>query len=292
MPTCSPRICGPGAGGNEIAEEGLQPPAPLFGPRDVDPVSRPVRVEFDRGTLLLRGPGERALEHLPGVRWDPRVGCHRAPARFHAELCQALGARADERALAPQRPGRLSAPSLRPYQVAALDAWTLAGRRGVVVLPTGAGKTRVAVAAIAAAGCSAICLVPTRVLLAQWRVTLGRELGAMVGVLGDGERDLRAVTVATFESAWRHMASIGNRFEMLVADEAHHFGSGVRNEALEMCTAALRLGLTATPPAGEGRRRARGPRRSGRLPARDRGPDGHVPGRARPGRAPAGDDAG
>ncbi len=46
------------------------------------------------------------------------------------------------------------------------------------------------------------------------------------------------------------MAAIGNRFGLLVVDEVHHFGNGLRDEALEMCTAPLRLGLTATPPDG------------------------------------------
>jgi len=36
----------------------------------------------------------------------------------------------------------------------------------------------------------------------------------------------------------------------LVVDEAHHFGSGARDEALEMCAARRRLGLSATPPEG------------------------------------------
>src|SRR5262249_52990535 len=31
-------------------------------------------------------------------------------------------------------------------------------------------------------------------------------------------------------------------------DEVHHFGVGMRDEALEMTTAGARLGLTATPP--------------------------------------------
>jgi superfamily II DNA or RNA helicase len=35
---------------------------------------------------------------------------------------------------------------------------------------------------------------------------------------------------------------------LLVVDEVHHFGSAVRDEALEMCIAEQRLGLTATPP--------------------------------------------
>jgi superfamily II DNA or RNA helicase len=44
------------------------------------------------------------------------------------------------------------------------------------------------------------------------------------------------------------MHRIGNRFELLVVDEAHHFGGGLKDEALEMATAPSRLGLTATPP--------------------------------------------
>jgi superfamily II DNA or RNA helicase len=59
---------------------------------------------------------------------------------------------------------------------------------------------------------------------------------------------VEAVTVATFESAYRLMPSLGNRFDLLIVDEAHHFGVGVRDEALEMCLAPHRLGLTATPP--------------------------------------------
>jgi superfamily II DNA or RNA helicase len=45
------------------------------------------------------------------------------------------------------------------------------------------------------------------------------------------------------------MAAIGDRFGMLVVDEAHHFGTGAFDEALDMSIAPVRLGLTATPPA-------------------------------------------
>jgi superfamily II DNA or RNA helicase len=46
------------------------------------------------------------------------------------------------------------------------------------------------------------------------------------------------------------MPVIGKNFELMVVDEVHHFGVGVRDEALEMSIAGERLGLTATPPAG------------------------------------------
>lgn len=210
-----------------------------------------MRLLFDRGTVLLLDLAS-GLDPttLPGVLWDPRVEAFRAAAHRRPELERELlrlGVQLDaETPLAPVE-GWLPI-ELRPYQEAALDAWARAGRRGVVVLPTGAGKTRVAIAAIARAAVPALVLVPTRVLLSQWHAELGRlRAGARpIGMLGDGVRDLHDVTVATFESAWRHMPWLGERFGLLVVDEAHHFGRGQRDEALEMCTASQRLGLTAT----------------------------------------------
>ena len=145
----------------------------------------------------------------------------------------------------------LAPVELRPYQEAALAAWDFAGRRGTAVLPTGSGKTRLAIAAMAPMGVPALCLVPTRVLLDQWARAIQETLAVVPGRLGDGERRIDTITVATFESAWRHMHRLGNQFGMIVVDEAHHFGGGIRDEALDMCTAPLRLGLTATKPRGQ-----------------------------------------
>ncbi len=214
-----------------------------------------LRIGFDRGTLLLEGPPRHeCLSDLPGVRWDHRVACHRAPATFYTRIIarlHALGVPFDDDVLALHAGCSIaSVPDLRPYQAAAIDAWTLAGRRGIVVLPTGSGKTHVAMSAIAALGASTLCLVPTRILLDQWQRALRRWLGIEIGCYGDGLRVAGPVTVATFESAWRHMHELGNRYELLVVDEAHHFGSGARDEVLEMSTAAYRLGLTATPQQG------------------------------------------
>jgi superfamily II DNA or RNA helicase len=44
------------------------------------------------------------------------------------------------------------------------------------------------------------------------------------------------------------MARLGDRFGLVIVDEVHHFGAGLRDEALEMTIAEARLGLTATPP--------------------------------------------
>ena len=138
-------------------------------------------------------------------------------------------------------------PDLRWYQRDALAAWGAANRRGVIALPTGAGKTMVATAAIAACGVSALCLVPTCVLLEQWVNVLMRYVRE-VGRLGDGERSVASVTVATYASAITWAPRIGDRFGLVVVDEAHHVGAGCPGEVLEMLVAKARLCLTATPP--------------------------------------------
>jgi superfamily II DNA or RNA helicase len=209
------------------------------------------RLTFDRGTLELTGiPAGGGPETLPGVLWDPRTRSFRAPAYRMAEIEGALarfGLETRTAAAFALPGGEFTVPELRPYQRAALDAWELAGRRGTLVLPTGAGKTRVALAAIATQRVATLCLVPTRILLHQWQRELETVYGAGIGCLGDGARRLRPITVATYESAYRFMARIGHRFALLVVDEAHHFGLGQRDELLEMCVAPMRLGLTATP---------------------------------------------
>lgn len=212
-----------------------------------------MRLLFDRGTLVLDDPpASFDPTQLPGVRWDARVQAYRAPARCYPTIRTELVRHDIPFSDGVRQPGRPTGPwsaiELRPYQEAALCAWELGGRRGLVVLPTGSGKTRVAIAAMARTRLPALCLVPTRVLLHQWLRVLRPVYPDAIGCLGDGSRELAPVTVATVESAYRGMERLGSRFDLLVVDEAHHFGTGFRDEALEMAIATARLGLTATPP--------------------------------------------
>jgi len=206
-----------------------------------------VTLQFDRGTLLVAG---KHVDRLPGVLWDPRVAAYRAPAYRYQELAPG----AAELAEGMSRPLQIREPDLRPYQQAALEAWEVTGRRGVVVLPTGSGKTHVALAAMARRGCSTLVLVPTRPLLTQWVRHMEGFTQLPVGVIGDGSRTVELLTVCTFDSAYGQMDHLGAEFGLLVVDEVHQLGTRLRPEALEMCAAPTRLGLTATPPAVSGAR--------------------------------------
>lgn len=212
-----------------------------------------MRVLFDHGTVVLAEAPELDLSLLPGLVWDPRVALYRAPAYRHRELVERLnelGLPLRDEVRAQREPtGPWQSIALRPYQEAAALSWELAGRRGLVCLPTGSGKTHVALAILERLRVPALVLVPTRALLQQWLSALEAVYGGTIGCLGDGRWSLAPLTVATFESGFRHMARIGRDFELLVVDEAHHFGHGTRDETLEMCAAQQRLGLTATPPS-------------------------------------------
>jgi superfamily II DNA or RNA helicase len=204
-----------------------------------------MHTSWDRGTILLHD-----VDTPPaGAVWDPRVDLYRAPAIAWS----ALPSKDDRVRPELPVPTTFPAPDLRPYQGAALGAWEVADRRGTIVLPTGAGKTRTAVAAIARAGVRTLCLAPTRVLLEPWAAALRGAGVPSVGRFGDGDRVEAPITVATFVSARAHAETLGNRFDLLVVDEAHHFGGGALDETLEMYIARWRLGLTATPPADPGR---------------------------------------
>ena len=183
------------------------------------------------------------LEH------DERSGGYRAPAYRYADLREALedrGVAYRDRVLQTEPLELATRYQLREYQQEALDAWHEAGDRGVVELPTGAGKTVVAIAAMAKLGVPTLVVVPTVDLLEQWRRELEAEFGVPIGQFGGGEQHREAITVSTYDSAYLKADDVGDQFEFVVFDEVHHLGGEGYREIARMLAAPARLGLTAT----------------------------------------------
>ncbi len=217
-------------------------------------------LRFHGGTLVVEGA---RTEDLPlGFVYDDRVGHPRGLACLYPQVV--LGARAAGITL--QDDARtwtldldlplLAARTPRPYQQEALDAWQAAGRRGTVVLPTGAGKTFVALLAIAAAARPALVLAPTLDLVGQWHDRLSASFGGDIGMLGGGHHDVQPLTVSTYDSAYLHLARYGDRFGLLVFDEVHHLPAPGYITAAQAALAPFRLGLTATLEREDGREHA------------------------------------
>lgn len=218
------------------------------------------RLSFSAGTLLLERCPRQAVEKVFGPLgwvWDHRAGAWRIDALYYAAVRQRL----DESHLAcddcvPQwrdiRWAQLGLHSLRPEQREAVEAWRRT-RRACVVMPTGTGKTEVALSVIAEGAVSTLVVAPVRDLMYQWHRRILQSLGYDAGVIGDRVFRVRPVSVTTYESAYIHMERLGDRFGLIVFDECHHLPGAVRRDAARMCAAPMRLGLTATLERSDGR---------------------------------------
>lgn len=137
--------------------------------------------------------------------------------------------------------------SLFPFQREAVDNWASHGMRGTVIIPTGGGKTFVGLEAMRRAGTSALVLVVTKELAAQWVERIRKYLGVSPGVLGGGSREVRDVTVAIYNSAVKYIDELVGRFGLVVFDEAHHVPAETFKEVALSLDSPLRLALSATP---------------------------------------------
>ena len=141
----------------------------------------------------------------------------------------------------------------RPYQEDALTAWIAEGSAGVVILPTGAGKTFVAAMAIAETQLWTLAVVPTLDLLQQWRTALSSVLSIGmddIGIFGGGEKDLKPITIITYDSAALYPREL-RRFGLLIFDECHHLPAPTYRLIAESAFTPVRLGLSATPERGD-----------------------------------------
>ena len=211
-----------------------------------------ISLQFDKGTIVLRDVPEQVRPYLPGLRWDDRISNFRAPAYFYREIVLTLrkvgSPYLDQaRTWAPLALALAEPIEPRSFQSEAAETWKKTGRRGVVVLPTGAGKTILAVMLIANTGRPTLIHAPTIDLMHQWHEVLSRFLGMEIGRWGGGYHETQPITVSTYESALRRVESKGDLFGMIVFDECHHLpGEQYRFTALGSM-APFRLGLTATP---------------------------------------------
>lgn len=152
--------------------------------------------------------------------------------------------------------------ALRPYQGEAIEAFyrggTALGGSGTIVLPCGAGKTVVGLAAMAAVGSNTLVLTPNTVALRQWKRELldKTELTEdQVGEYSGDAKEIRPVTLTTYQiltyrkkkdEDFLHfdLFSKGD-WGLIVYDEVHLLPAPVFRATAEI-QARRRLGLTAT----------------------------------------------
>jgi len=204
-----------------------------------------VKLSYSRGTIVLEGDVP-----TPYGQWDPRIKAYRAPAYCYRDIVAYLKRSRisfEDRVLdPPPKPSINGRVELYPYQEEAFKRWLENSGRGVICIATAGGKTFIGLKAIEALEKSTVILVPTLALVDQWVERLKERLGLEAGVVGGGRRDVRWVTVCTYDSAYIHAEELGNRFELLIADEVHHLFAPGYSQAAELYAAPYRMGLTST----------------------------------------------
>jgi superfamily II DNA or RNA helicase len=212
-------------------------------------------LKFESGTLILESADEN--DSVPqAFVWDKRTRQFRSPAFKYREIIKEFirtkTAYKDEAkrydSFTFKQKFHVAA---RPYQTASIEAWRQNERCGVIVLPTGAGKTHAATMAIEMCGRQTLVVVPTIDLMNQWYDLLLSTFDAEIGLIGGGFYEIGAITVTTYASAFRHQERLGNQFGLIIFDECHHLPSEGYKYAAEFALAPFRLGLSATPDRDE-----------------------------------------
>jgi DNA excision repair protein ERCC-3 len=159
--------------------------------------------------------------------------------------------------------------AIRHYQQEAVDRWYMDGKpsggHGVVVLPCGAGKTIVSMAAMATIQQHTLILCNNQTAVNQWvreildKTTLTAD---QVGVYSGAEKRIRPVTVATYQIlTWRRSKDVDyehmhlfrdHNWGLLIYDEVHLLPAPVFGATAEL-QGCRRLGLTATLVREDGR---------------------------------------
>ncbi|HEX6447538.1 MAG TPA: DNA repair helicase XPB [Streptosporangiales bacterium] len=151
---------------------------------------------------------------------------------------------------------------LRGYQQEAADGFWHGGS-GVVVLPCGAGKTLVGIAAMAHAQATTLILVTNTVAAHQWRTELLKRTSLTEEEIGEysGQRkEIRPVTIATYQVMVTRRKGVYTHLELFEArdwglilyDEVHLLPAPIFRMTADL-QARRRLGLTATLVREDGR---------------------------------------
>ncbi|MFH1700765.1 MAG: DEAD/DEAH box helicase family protein, partial [Candidatus Zixiibacteriota bacterium] len=134
----------------------------------------------------------------------------------------------------------------------------LENENGVLVAPTGFGKTVIAAWLIAQRKVNTLILVHRRILMDQWRERLGLFLDIPledIGMYGGGKKKLTGkIDIAVIQSLQRKgvvqdfVADYGH----IIIDECHHVSAFSFEQILKQVKARYIHGLTATPTRRDG----------------------------------------
>jgi superfamily II DNA or RNA helicase len=208
-----------------------------------------VLLYYDKGSIVISG-----ISQIPYSVMDPRTNQLRALALHYPDIIAYLqnsGIRYEDNVIElipiPNLKIENNNLILRPYQKKAIENWIAGGKKGCMILPTGSGKTIIAIKLIEIINSSTLIVVPTLDLMEQWTKFLSKYFQKIeIGNIGGGVFNITGITVSTYDSAYIRSSFIGNKFAFVIFDELHHLAAPGYRTIAEQFISPYRLGLTAT----------------------------------------------
>jgi superfamily II DNA or RNA helicase len=145
---------------------------------------------------------------------------------------------------------------LEDYQLKAVTEIVSGKHQGIIVFPTGTGKTVTAIALASALNQKTLILVHTKDLMDQWvRSIKGLQSGVDVDTWSGDHKSIGAqYTVATVQSLFTPMTEGWYRqFGLVIQDESHHAPAECFQKVIGSFPAKFRYGFTATPKRRDGK---------------------------------------
>ncbi len=145
---------------------------------------------------------------------------------------------------------------LRDYQEEALKYWLRNSGRGIVALPTGSGKTVIGIASVVRVRQRTLIIAYTKEQLVQWRQAILKFTNIPEYALGlyySREKRIAPITLATYQTAYKHVLNLLPHYNHLIIDEVHHLPADKFKVIASKMPARYRIGLSATPYREDGK---------------------------------------
>ena len=180
--------------------------------------------------------------------WNNRV------AKFLREEGKSVRWRGEDRKAPAENDITLDGITLKPFQREFVTECIEAGR-GVILSPTGSGKTVMAGAVLSAyPNDKRLVLCHSKDLLHQTARKL-KKYGLKVSKVGDGNKDTKGDVIVAIVNSWTTLPKrIQLKIKVVIVDECHHVnseGSLYYKTLLKLENAWNRFGFTATLPSSK-----------------------------------------
>jgi superfamily II DNA or RNA helicase len=156
----------------------------------------------------------------------------------------------ERRSCPPDAYPDLNGVSLREYQERAINQ-AEKFQQGVIVAPTGAGKSIMGLELIRRKQTRALILVHREELAKQWEKNIKALFGFTPGRIGGGSWEIGShITIGmaqTLSKNEQKCRAIGEEFGLILCDECHHAPARTFAQVIGWFPAKYRYGLSATP---------------------------------------------